>query len=114
MPSDRRYYVYILTSPSGTLYIGVTNAIEVRTKAHKEARGSWFTTTCGCNRLVHYERWGRVVDAIARETQLKKWSRKKKIALIESVNPKWCDLSEHWGEPWDFSASFGSASLRSK
>ena len=90
----KEYYVYILTNRSGTLYVGMTNDIVRRIQEHKEGRGSKFTSKYRINRLVYYESTNDVLSAIVREKQIKGWLRSKKIALIESVNPVWRDLSE--------------------
>ena len=90
----RRFWVYILTSRNGTLYIGVTNDLERRVQEHKEKRVIGFTARYNVDRLVFFERFGDVVQAIAAEKKLKGWTRAKKIALIESDNPQWRDLSE--------------------
>ena len=92
----KEYYVYIMTNRSGTLYVGMTNDIFRRVQEHKEGRGSKFTSKYRINRLVYYESTNDVWAAIAREKQIKGWLRAKKIALIESVNPEWRDLSEEW------------------
>ena len=81
---------------SGTLYIGMTNNLERRVWAHKNGTGSQFTRKYKINRLVYFETTTDVNAAIAREKQLKKWSRRKKIKLINSMNPKWQDLSDDW------------------
>ena len=87
------YYVYILSSKrNGTLYIGVTNDVIERVKQHKEKKVSGFTKKYDVNRLVYYEEFQYVYDAIAREKQLKHWNRSWKIQLIESQNPEWTDL----------------------
>jgi putative endonuclease len=91
-----QYYVYILTNKSKTLYIGVTNNLERRIYEHKQKLIPGFTQKYNLNRLVYYEETLRVEDAIAREKQLKGWLRVKKIALIESANPEWHDLSNDW------------------
>ncbi len=93
------YYTYILASRSRTLYAGVTSEIEVRVQQHKAGTFAGFSQKYNCNRLVWFERHPFVEDAIAREKQLKGWSRKKKIWLIERENPAWVDLSEGWGKP---------------
>jgi len=90
----KEYYVYILTNRSRTLYVGMTNDIVRRVQEHKEGRGSKFTSKYRINRLVYYESTNDVLSAIAREKQIKGWLRAKKIALIESLNPDWRDLSE--------------------
>jgi putative endonuclease len=92
----KQYYVYIMANVSRTLYTGVTNNLECRVYEHKEKTAPGFTSTYNINRLVYYEDFGDIRDAIAREKQIKGWLRAKKIALIESVNPKWRDLSEEW------------------
>lgn len=77
------------------LYIGVTGDLEVRVWEHKfEPEG--FVAKYQTNRLVYFERYSRMLSAIGREKQLKGWRRERKIALIESVNPKWKDLSTGW------------------
>jgi putative endonuclease len=95
---ERTYYVYIMASLTGTLYTGFSGSVYHRALQHKAAETSIFTKKYGCNRLVHYEVFHPVGAAIERENEIKGWSRKKKIALIESENPKWDDLTERWGE----------------
>lgn len=99
------YYVYIVASNTGTLYIGVTNNLYRRVSEHKTRAMEGFTATYKCHRLVYYERYDEVLAAIAREKQLKGWIRRKKIALIESVNPRWQDLAEKWGAEMLFPAN---------
>ena len=94
---DHKYWVYIVCSRSGTLYIGVTNSIFRRMIEHKSGKFEGFASKYGCDRLVYHESFDRVENAIGREKQLKRWVRRKKIALIESVNPRWQDLAEKWG-----------------
>jgi putative endonuclease len=96
---DALYYTYIMASRSLTLYIGITSQIELRVQQHKQAESEGFTTRYRCNRLVWFERFLYVEDAITREKQLKGWTRAKKIALIEKNNPTWIDFSEEWGKP---------------
>ena len=87
--------VYILASRHhGTLYTGVTSNLAQRVFQHREGLTPGFASRYGCNRLVFYETYDRIVDAIAREKQIKAGSRAKKIALIESINPEWKDLYE--------------------
>ena len=88
-----RYTVYILTNRSDTLYIGMTNDLPRRIAEHKAGRGSAFTSKYNIDRLIYVEETWDVREAISREKQLRGWSRAKKIALIESVNPEWKDLS---------------------
>jgi len=93
------YYVYILASKkNGTLYTGVTNDIERRVYEHKHKLTPGFTSRYNVNRLMYYDEYNDIRDAIAREKQIKGWLRKKKIALIESMNPNWDDLSAGWYE----------------
>jgi putative endonuclease len=88
------YHVYIMASESGVLYTGVTNHLESRTVQHKQKLVPGFTSIYNVTKLVYFEPFGDVRNAIAREKQLKRWRREKKVALIESVNPTWRDLSE--------------------
>jgi putative endonuclease len=88
---------YFVCSGSGTLYIGMTNSIYRRALQHKRGEIEGFASKYGCNRLVYYEGFDDVHKAIGREKQLKGWTRAKKIALIESKNPRWEDLAEKWG-----------------
>ncbi len=90
------YFVYILASKSRKLYVGVTNDLERRVFEHKQKVADGFTKQYRIDRLVHYEETPDVLAAIEREKQIKGWLRKKKIALIESGNPAWEDLSEAW------------------
>jgi putative endonuclease len=92
----KNYYVYIMASASCTLYTGVTSNLERRVLQHQRELLPGFTVRYSINRLVYYEVSSEVVAAIAREKQIKSWSRKKKIALIESVNRDWKDLSAAW------------------
>jgi putative endonuclease len=94
---NHEYWTYIVASLSGTLYIGITNNIERRAWEHKSGQFEGFAREYHGERLVYYEAFGNVLDAIAREKQLKGWRRSKKIALIESQNPRWEDLAEKWG-----------------
>ena len=96
MSHTRAYWVYLLASRTCTLYLGVTNDLERRVLEHKEGQVPGFTQRYGVNRLVYCEGFGDVTAAIAREKQLKGWLRRKKVELIESVNPQWRDLSEGW------------------
>ena len=89
----RQYYVYIMSNRTHVLYIGVTNDLENRAGQHQERAGPGFTQRYHLIRLVYFEQYDKIADAIAREKQLKGWRRSKKIALIESLNPRWSDLS---------------------
>ena len=88
------YHVYILASASGVLYTGVTSALERRVMEHKQGLVDGFTKTYQVHRLVYYEAFGHVRDAIGREKQIKRWRREKKLALIRGMNPKFQDLSD--------------------
>ncbi|MBB5316768.1 GIY-YIG nuclease family protein [Tunturibacter empetritectus] len=93
-------YVYILSSTFQKLYIGITTQIALRTSQHKAGSyESSFTSKYKIEKLVYFERYTEVTAAIAREKQLKRWSRIKKIRLIVAQNPTWKDLSEEWGKP---------------
>jgi putative endonuclease len=92
----KRYYVYIMTNRSGTLYTGVTGGLGRRVAEHKAKAVGGFTARYSIDRLVHYEETTDVEAAPAREKQIKVWRRAKKVALVESVNPRWEDLAEAW------------------
>ena len=88
-----RYFVYMLASGRhGTLYVGVTNDLARRIFEHRESLTKGFTSQYGVTRLVWYEAYERIDEAIAREKALKKWRRDWKIRLIEEMNPEWEDL----------------------
>ena len=90
----KSFFVYIITNQShGTLYIGVTNDIERRLYEHRKGIVEGFSKKYGLHVLVYCEETPSIDDAIAREKQLKNWRRQWKINLIESVNPKWSNLS---------------------
>jgi putative endonuclease len=101
---DHEYYVYILSSRSRTLYIGVTNDLSARVRQHREGKAGSFTAKYKIHRLVHYERFQYVNDAIAREKYLKHFTREEKIALIESNNPTWEDLAAEYLPPFPTSS----------
>jgi putative endonuclease len=94
----RTYYVYIMTNRSRTLYTGVTNNLERRVYEHKHKLIPGFTAAYRIDRLVHYESTGDIRAAIRREKEIKGWSRTKKIALVNTNNPDWADLSADWYE----------------
>ena len=98
----KTYYIYIMTSPGGTLYTGVTNNIFLRVLAHKSKKQPGFTRRNNITRLVYYEETRYVSDALAREKEIKGWRRRKKIQLIESLNPKWEDFAEYWYDEEDY------------
>ena len=99
----KQYYVYIMTNNSKTLYTGITNNLARRVYEHKHKLVEGFTKKYNITKLVYYEEINSILDAIAREKQIKGWLRVKKIALIESANPQWKDLSENWFEDVDSS-----------
>jgi putative endonuclease len=102
------YYVYLLTNRSGTLYTGLTSDLERRVSQHKHKLVDGFTEKSNVGILVYYEATDDVRAAIAREKQIKAWRRSKRIALIESMNPQWRDLSEGWFTSPPLDSSFRS------
>ncbi len=100
----RDYFVYIMSSVTKTLYIGVTNDIERRVFEHKHKLTKGFTEKHSVNHLVYYEEYDDICDAIGREKQFKNWHRQcppvpdrtGKVNLIEKENPYWQDLSKEW------------------
>jgi putative endonuclease len=87
------YYIYLLTNKYSTvLYTGVTNDLGRRVDEHKSKLHEGFTKKYNVDRLVYYEVYSDINDAIDREKQIKKWSRKKKVELIKKFNPSWKDL----------------------
>ena len=90
-------YTYILGSPTGVLYIGVTSTLGLRIFQHKNGTFEGFSKTYNCTRLLYFERYEDIRSAIAREKQLKGWRREKKHNLIRSTNPDFKDLAELWG-----------------
>jgi len=97
----RSYFVYILTNDNHTvLYTGVTNDLRRRLAEHRAQRGSLsFTARYNVHKLVYLERMGDVRDAIRREKQIKAGSRRRKVALINAMNPDWRDLAEDLALP---------------
>ena len=97
----RTYYVYIMANKNRRIYAGVTNDIDRRTYEHKAHEVEGFTKKYNIDRLVYFEEYGEVWDAIAREKQIKSWRREKKVWLIETVNPNWDDWGsdEKWTAP---------------
>ncbi|MDD5504137.1 MAG: GIY-YIG nuclease family protein [Candidatus Omnitrophica bacterium] len=91
----KQYFVYIMTNHSKTLYTGVTNNLERRVLEHKNNSNKGFTKKYNIDKLVYYETTDNIEDAITREKRIKGWSREKKIALIETLNPNWHDLSKY-------------------
>jgi putative endonuclease len=94
--SHQNYFVYILTNDDRhtVLYIGLTNELKRRANEHSLGRGSAFARRYNAHKLIYFEAYPDPRSAIAREKQLKNWSRKKKETLIARSNPKWFDLME--------------------
>jgi putative endonuclease len=105
MREDRCYFVYIMTNPSRTLYTGMTNNLRRRVKEHKLKLVLGFTAKYNITLLVYFESFQYVGNAIEREKQIKAWTGAKRIALVESTNPKWNDLSREWDQPQTFRLS---------
>jgi putative endonuclease len=101
------YYVYIMSSWSKVLYTGVTNDLERRVLEHKQGTSPGFSDRYRCTRLVWHESFTDVNQAIECEKRIKGWTRAKKIALIESMNVEWSDLSGGWFEKSDPSLRSG-------
>jgi putative endonuclease len=93
MQREYHFYTYIMASDTGTLYTGVTNSLWRRSHEHKKGEVAGFTKKYKCHKLVYYEHFEDINEAIKREKQIKKWSRKKKVALIHKLNPSWQDLT---------------------
>jgi len=95
----RTYCVYIMSSVSRVLYVGITNNIERRVTEHKSKSVPGFSARYNTYALVYFEPFGDVRAAIAREKKIKGWLRARKVALIRSSNPRWKDLSATWCKP---------------
>ncbi len=92
---SKEYYIYLITNNhKNVLYIGVTNDLIRRIYEHKNKLQKGFTEKYKVNRLVYYEIYTEIADAIMREKQIKGWSRKKKNDLVNRLNPNWDDLYE--------------------
>jgi putative endonuclease len=91
------YYFYILANKRNwTLYVWVTNNLERRIFEHKNKIIKWFTSKYNIDNLVYFEETNNITSAIEREKQIKAWTRKNKLYLIESINKEWSDLTEKW------------------
>jgi putative endonuclease len=97
----RKYWVYIMTNRSRTLYTGVTGDLARRVHEHRNRLVPGFATRYNIDQLVHIESFSEVRDAIAREKQIKGWVRARKLALVTTSNPDWRDLAEDWFGPGD-------------
>jgi putative endonuclease len=107
---EKSYHVYVLASRSRVLYTGVTNDLIARVAQHREGKVSSFTAKYRIHRLVYFETFGDVRAAIAREKQIKSWTREKRAELIQAANPTWVDLATDWFPPYPRKAG-PSASL---
>ncbi len=96
----RTYYIYIMASRSRVLYTGVTNDLARRASQHKLGLIAGFTSKYRVTRLVHFEEFSDIRDAIAREKEIKGWKRSRKISLVAGRNPTWEDLAENWFLPF--------------
>ena len=111
---QRTYYVYIMASKSRVIYVGVTGFLMARVLQHRAGEGGEFTRRYRVHRLVYFQTFHNVGDAIACETKMKKWRRKKKVALVQERNPTWEDLADGWGErvPMRVQQTADSSALR--
>ncbi len=96
MRNTKTYYVYTMASASRVLYTGVTNDLERRISEHRRGLVPGFSAHYKAKELVYFEVFGDIRAAIRREKEIKSWLRRKKIALIESLNSHWKDLSAEW------------------
>jgi len=92
----KEFYVYIMASRNGVLYVGMTNDLEIRVKQHKAQQTPGFTQKYNVTLLMFFETFPTALQAIEAEKKIKGWRREKKVKLIESKNPTWRDLSEDW------------------
>ncbi len=93
--NHHNYYIYIISNWNNkVIYIGVTNNLERRIFEHKSKLIPGFSSKYNLNKLVYYEQYSDIRDAVIREKELKKWRREKKNKIIESMNPEWVDLSK--------------------
>jgi putative endonuclease len=99
MAREKCYYVYIMESMSRVIYAGMTGFLMARVLRHRAGEGGEFSRKYRVHRLVYYEVFESVGKAIARETEMKKWRREKKVELIHEANPTWEDLAEGWRGP---------------
>jgi putative endonuclease len=98
MGNEKKYYVYIMTNHSGTLYTGLTSDLQRRVYQHKNGLVNGYTKRYQIHRLIYFEETLDIKVAIEREKQIKRWRREKKVRLVEIMNPEWRDLSETWCE----------------
>jgi putative endonuclease len=102
MNEQRRYFVYITANASKRLYTGMTNSIRRRVREHKLKLTPGFAAQYNMTRLVYFESFEDVWNAIEREKQIKAWTRAKRLTLVESTNPRWDDFSREWDQPETF------------
>ena len=114
MWQPKTYFVYMMSNRSKTLYTGVTNNLIRRAREHKLGTGSHFAAKYKLDRLVYFERFEDIRNAIEREKRIKGWLRIKKIALVVSVNPERKDLSREWFEHHPFEPSVANGQLHFK
>jgi putative endonuclease len=114
MRTAKIYFVYIMSNRSKTLYTGVTGNLVRRVREHKGGTGSMFAAKYKLDRLVYFERFEDIRNAIEREKRIKGWLRIKKIALIVSLNPAWRDLSLDWYEHHSFQPQKATGELHLK
>jgi putative endonuclease len=107
---EKNYHVYLLASRSHVLYTGITNDLVSRVGQHREGKVSSFTAKYRIHRLVYFETYQDIRAAIAREKQMKSWTREKRVELIEATNPTWLDRAADWFPPYPRKAG-PSASL---
>ena len=96
MNISKYYYVYLLGNKSKMLYVGMTNNLERRLFEHKRKLNDSWATRYNLHKLLYFEVYLTPGEAITREKQIKKWSRRKKISLFRKSNPGWDDISENW------------------
>ncbi len=92
----KTFFIYIMASPSGTLYVGVTSELFIRVYQHKTKKIEGFTKKYNCVKLVYFEEASTADEAFQMEKRMKKWHRWKKEALIKKMNPGWKDLAADW------------------
>jgi len=102
MSEERRYFVYIMANASKRLYTSMTNSIRRRVREHQLKLTVGFAAKYNMTRLVYFESFEDVRNAIEREKHVKAWTRAKRFALVASTNPKWDDLSREWDQPQTF------------
>jgi len=107
---EKNYHVYVLASRSHVLYTGVTRDLMSRVGQHREGKISSFTAKYRIHRLVYAETFRDIRAAIAREKQIKSWTREKRAELVQAANPTWVDLAADWFSPYPRKAG-PSASL---